>query len=91
MQVEQRLLGPVQILDEDDRRPVGDKLSEKLDPRLVQAVRAPRAGGERPPASSPSVSPRPSRAPSRRRTVSGGVVLLDAEVLLEDLARAAST
>ncbi len=37
-QVEQRLLGPVKILEQDDGRLLGDELGEELDPRLVQPL-----------------------------------------------------
>ena len=83
-QVEQRLLGPVQILDEDDRRPVGDELAEKLDPRLVQAVphgeRVESAHRLQPERQSETLAGA-EQAPNRL----GRCVLLDAEVLLEDL------
>ena len=37
-QVEQRILGPVQVLDEQDRRRFRGELAEELDPRLLETV-----------------------------------------------------
>ena len=37
-QVEQRILGPVQVLDEQDRRRFRRQLAEELDPGLLEAV-----------------------------------------------------
>jgi hypothetical protein len=36
--VEQLLLGPVDVLDEDDRRALTDDLLEELDPRVLKAI-----------------------------------------------------
>jgi len=62
-------LRPVQVFDEDHRGLVVHQILEESDPGVVQAL----AGDEcmSPATSSPSVNPRISRAPSRRRRSSG--------------------
>src|SRR5439155_9260695 len=37
-ELEQRLLGPVQVLEEQDCRPVADELVEERNPRVLEAV-----------------------------------------------------
>ena len=59
-QVEQRVLSPVQVLDEQNRRRFRRQLAEELDPRLLEAVadgKGVRAAGEVEPQSEPEDLP----------------------------------
>ena len=70
-QLEERLLGPVQVLDHDDRRPLGGELLEERDPRLVQTLARCERMQVALPTSRPKARPRISREPRRCWTVSG--------------------
>ena len=84
-QVEERVLGPVQVLDEHDDGPLGAQLLQQVDPRLLEPV----ARRERVQVARDVEAERQAEdlAPGELRADAIGLVALeDPEVLLEDLA-----
>ena len=84
-QVEERLLRPVQVLDEDDDRALAGEVAQELDPGLLEPVagrqRVEIAGDVEPEREPEDLAVAESRALGVRV-----VALEDAEVLAEDLA-----